>query len=342
MVLAASKLHQSLLKDVARSFYLSLRVLPCDVRPVMSLGYLLCRAADTIADSPTAALDEKKKLLTQLKTLFAAFPIPKEGLLEFLQDLEKANLTPKTGEKKLLAHFDDCSSWFNALDHTDQSLLQAVVTSVITGMEMDLAVFGNAGADAPRALSTEKELETYIHWIGGEPGRFWTNVCLAHWPRLDIPNKDQFLQDGIVFGTGLQMVNILRDLPADLKIGRCYIPQELLDKHGLTAQDLIARNKEDVFLTLYIDLIDQTMFRLGRGLSYLKQLPRYAFGMRAAVTWPLLIGGRTLHRLRETPSILRQTEPVKVKRGEIYRMVFKSLFLMPSTRLIRREFEKEA
>lgn len=42
---------RGLLRDVSRSFYLSLRALPPPVRGPLSLAYLLARAADTFADS---------------------------------------------------------------------------------------------------------------------------------------------------------------------------------------------------------------------------------------------------------------------------------------------------
>ena len=46
-----SELIGPLLRDVSRSFYLTLRVLPNAVRPQISVAYLLARASDTIADT---------------------------------------------------------------------------------------------------------------------------------------------------------------------------------------------------------------------------------------------------------------------------------------------------
>ena len=48
---AAGELTGPLLKQVSRSFYLSLAVLPAGVRPGIGLAYLLARATDTIADT---------------------------------------------------------------------------------------------------------------------------------------------------------------------------------------------------------------------------------------------------------------------------------------------------
>ena len=44
-------LLEGLLKGVSRSFYLTLRVLPANLRQPVGLAYLLARAADTIADT---------------------------------------------------------------------------------------------------------------------------------------------------------------------------------------------------------------------------------------------------------------------------------------------------
>lgn len=319
-----SQLDTDILKSVSRSFYLSLRVLPRSVRSLMALGYLLCRAADTIADTTSNPIAERTGLLKSFRQLFSSFPIPEEQLKDLVRDLSYANLAPKTGEGKLLESFSDCAAWFNSFSKTDQALLQQVVLAVIEGMEMDLRTFGDS-AETLRALSTEKDLENYINWIGGQPGYFWTNACLSHIPELKISNRDQWIQDGIIFGTGLQMVNILRDLPADLKRGRCYLPLELLSAHGLSPQDLLTAKKEDQFRTLYIDLIDQTVFRLERGYSYVRELPVTAFGLRMAVGLPMRIGLKTLEKLRETPSVLTAKEPVKVKRWEVYWLLVKSI-----------------
>ncbi len=334
------QIQNSLLKDVSRSFYLSFKILPKKIRSVMGLGYLLCRAADTIADTPSTQTSEKLKLLGQFRSLFATFPIPSDRLTDFLRDLDNLNLTPKVNEQRLLKNFNRCTAWFNSLTRSNQALIQSVVTAVITGMEMDLKIFDGSDAESAKAMPTDKELEAYIHWIGGEPGRFWTSVCLSHLPVLNIPNPDRMLQDGIIFGTGLQMVNILRDFPEDLKMGRCYIPTELLNRDGIAIDDIIAGKKEDEFRKVYVDLIDQTIFRLERGLSYISQLPKFSLGLRAAVWWPLMIGMKTLKKLRETPNILKTTGPVKIKRSQIYGLILTSFFLLPFDALLKKEFEK--
>ena len=60
-------LLRTVLKSVSRSFYLTLAVLPADVRAPVSLAYLLARAADTIADTELVERSRRLHYLTRLR-----------------------------------------------------------------------------------------------------------------------------------------------------------------------------------------------------------------------------------------------------------------------------------
>src|SRR4051812_14913536 len=69
MILAAlsDPTLDGILRGVARSFYLSLALLPAEVRLQLSIAYLLARAADTIADTEVVARADRMRLLSALK-----------------------------------------------------------------------------------------------------------------------------------------------------------------------------------------------------------------------------------------------------------------------------------
>src|SRR6266571_987532 len=56
-----------LLKQVSRSFYLTMRVLPDAIRPQISVAYLLARATDTVADTQIVPLTERLQALQALR-----------------------------------------------------------------------------------------------------------------------------------------------------------------------------------------------------------------------------------------------------------------------------------
>lgn len=331
-------IYKDILKSVSRSFYLSLRVLPAPMRPIMSMGYLLCRTADTIADTEAIPVKDRLQMLMRFRTLFQNFPLSKSLLNDFVQDLIQANTTPTTSEGKLLNNFKDTANAFNQLPKTDQALIQEVVLAVIAGMEIDLKNFGSS-KESLKAFVTTDELENYIHHIGGEPGRFWTKVCLAYGPSIQIKSREKWIEDGIAFGKGLQMVNILRDIPEDIQNGRCYIPSTLLKEHDLVPQDLLNDEKLTTFLTLYHNLIDQTIDRLSHGYRYIDQFPENNFRLKAAVWWPLSIGLKTLGRLRQNKKILSGEKSIKVSRGEIYALMGSSLLTLNFKKQMERDYK---
>ena len=67
--LRALRIDWPLLKRVSRSFYLTLRLLPGQIRESIALAYLLARLSDTLADGPTT--EAEKQLLMRRKEIEA-------------------------------------------------------------------------------------------------------------------------------------------------------------------------------------------------------------------------------------------------------------------------------
>ena len=57
----------------------------------------------------------------------------------------------------------------------------------------------------------------------------------------------EMLKLGIRFGKALQLINILRDIPSDLSIGRCYIPSVRLADLGMNVSDLKSKHSMEKF-----------------------------------------------------------------------------------------------
>src|SRR6185503_10675292 len=103
---------------------------------------------------------------------------------------------------------------------------------------------------------------------------------------------------GVLYGKGLQLVNILRDIPADLAKSRCYIPAEQLQAIGLTPADLLRPEAETKFRPLYNQYLDLAESHLAAGWEYTNLIPFGQIRLRLACAWPILIGLRSIARLR--------------------------------------------
>ena len=205
-----------LLRSVSRSFYLTIRVLPGQLRDSIGLAYLLARASDTIADSEHAPAAIRRTHLADFRQML------RRGNTEGLPGLQSAISSEHPGERELIAKLDRCIAWLVGLPEFDRAAIVAVLEKIIHGQALDLERFPGTGA--PVALPDAAALEEYTYLVAGCVGEFWTHLCAHHLPRYSAFPLDELSALGIDFGKGLQLVNILRDLPADLRAGRCYLP----------------------------------------------------------------------------------------------------------------------
>jgi farnesyl-diphosphate farnesyltransferase len=333
-------LLRDLLKQVSRSFYLTLRILPRSIRPQISLAYLLARATDTVADTEIVSVDERLSVLRNLCERILANAVGPLDLAPFLGPTNSAN----PSERILLQNLNQLLQLLASFESADQQRIKDVLSVIISGQELDLIRFGAASAKNIIALRTAEELDDYTYRVAGCVGEFWTRTCLAHL-HLDLAldrdshltPPEQLLRDGIAFGKGLQLVNVLRDVPRDLRQGRCYLPADELAKVGLKPDDLLDASNEERIRPIYNRWLDRARSHLAAGWEYTNTLPRTQFRLRLACAWPILIGMDTLDALATNP-ILDSPHPVKISRRKVRQIILRSVLLYPCSARWRRQF----
>ena len=312
----------SLLRDVSRSFYLTLRVLPLSIRWQIGLAYLLARATDTIADTEVVPVADRLHALNQLRARIAGTSQSPLGFTAFARQQG----TP--AERVLLERLDEALAALAKFSYSDQQRIREVLATITSGQELDLQRFAGANERSITALQTDAELDDYTHRVAGCVGEFWTRICCAHlFPgtKLDEP---ALIANGIRFGKGLQLVNILRDLPADLRQGRCYLPASRLHAVGLTPADLLTPANESRLRPLYDLHLDLAAAHLAAGWEYTNTLPRRFIRVRLACAWPVLIGLRTLAKLR-TANPLDPAQRIKITRAEVWSLIASTIWRYP-------------
>jgi farnesyl-diphosphate farnesyltransferase len=349
-----------LLKQTSRSFYLTLRVLPAAVRPQIGLAYLLARTTDTIADTELVPLEQRLDALQKLRErILGTISAP-------LNFGEMARQQASPAERALLENVEAGLAALRELSSTDAQLIRQVLDTITSGQELDLRRFANAtGARTPSsasvanktcadegirapamiALQSDAELDDYTYRVAGCAGEFWTDICLEHefssmeilgFTELTAPSFEEL---GVRFGKGLQLVNILRDLPADLRKGRCYLPADKLSEAGLKPADLLQPANENKFRPLYNRYLDLAESHLAAGWSYTNTIPWPHMRVRLACAWPVLIGIETLKRLRaENP--LDPERRIKISRAEVRGIILRSVLCYPISPLWKNLFSQ--
>jgi farnesyl-diphosphate farnesyltransferase len=187
------------------------------------------------------------------------------------------------------------------------------------------------------ALETDAELDDYTYRVAGCVGEFWTKLTRAHlFPEARI-DEDRFLADGVRFGQGLQLVNILRDLPKDLRAGRCYLPSRRLTEAGLKPEDLLDPANYPRLRLLYAELLDRAQAHLEAGWRYTNTLPRGQIRLRLACAWPVLLGAKTITTLCSA-NVLDARRRVKVSRSEVEWLLVTSTLRAPFRGAWERQF----
>lgn len=318
-------LGKQILKDVSRSFYLSMRVLPKAMREPISLGYLLARASDTLADTDGLDASLRSEMLAGFGEI-----IHGGERSDWLQRLA-LDVVPKqshAGEKVLLENMEGVFTWLDALDDEplpasadhyqspdvqsvggrQKSAILTVMDHILRGQRLDIERFE---LQQGFRFTLDAELEEYCYLVAGCVGEFWTDIGLISLGEFSRIEAARLKQWGANYGKGLQLINILRDLPADLQAGRCYLP-------GVDSTDHDA-------------LINESARWRARAREYLEDGSSYADSLvhrrtRAATALPGLIGERTLD-LMDDADWDELSQGVKVSRREVYRCAWEALFV---------------
>ena len=216
--------------------------------------------------------------------------------------------------------------------------MHAVLDTIIEGQIQDLRVFPGEDEGKLAALETREDLDRYTYLVAGCVGEFWTEVHVAHRPRLarwDLPRMRAL---GMRFGKGLQLTNVLRDVPARPAPGPLLPappgPGPARASSRATCSTRAARRAARPLLG---EWLDTALDHYEAGWQYTFAIPRREARMRLACAWPLLIGLRTLDLLAASPNWLDPAITLKVPRVRVYGLMAHSLGTVWSTRALGRQ-----
>ncbi len=317
---STSTLRGTILRQVSRSFYLSIFILPKKLRDPVSLGYLLARSSDTIADTMQIPIDlriEKLKLLAR--------GIQGEALGDAIVDLS-ASLSPlqkNPSERALIESLKSCLDWLDRSEVLDRKEVCAVLEQINRGQILDLERFHD-----PRqiiALETAAELDEYTYLVAGSAGEFWTRLCFRHLRKFSPRGETDMLKLAKRYGMGLQLINILRDAGDDLHAGRCYFPNEELAAAAMEPSHIL--REPDRFQSIYRRWLDKAEQGIKSGVEYARAIRNLR--VRIATVSPALIGARTIALLRNAGATALHRH-IKVSRKEVRSIVSSLAFSLGS------------
>ena len=298
----ATDVTGELLKAVSRSFYLTIRFLPKEMRPAVALGYMLARATDSVADTSTTTLQQRADILQRMGAVIAGNAQEEEqsALLKALKN-EIAPGLSHVAERTLLCEFGTCLQALDTFDAVQQAHIRKVLATIVKGQLWDLTAFAERDT-----VKDDEETRRYTYSVAGCVGEFWTELGYTTMGErfCEESRRAVMTAAGIRFGQGLQLINILRDMEEDAARGRHYLCSDA-DKWLHRAESY-----------------------MNDGIDYSRRLG--TFSLRFASMLPAVIGKKTIELLRSVPL---GKGKVKIKRTAVYLSMLQALWMSRSKRV---------
>ena len=314
------ELGNELLASVSRSFFLSLRFLPEKMREATSLGYLLARLSDTIADTEALPEIERLGVLSEIGRAIQG----EGGFPDFSSLSLGSGLTD--GENILLQKSGQCLEWLNCQKDDFAKPIRKVMGSIIRGQSNDLRKFSSNNLEF---LQSDEELDQYLYDVAGSVGVFWTEIgFVSYGDKFSIQDNETLIRLGADYGKSLQLINILRDFSDDFISGRCYFPgnfdnytdQEIweeVSEHLIARCRFLMRSSSD-----YVESLRSPRIRFSTGLPAIIGVETLNLIQKA--TWKK-IGNRIKVDRKRVKLILFQTAMSSLTNRGISKRILKSL-----------------
>ncbi len=298
------------LREVSRSFSLPIRMLRPELERAVTVGYLLCRAADTVEDLAELTPERRQTLFgVLLEVLGGASPEP---LVRAAGEIEGDD-----PERALLRGSGRVVAVLRELPAGHQAATRRWVAEMVRGM----ALYAHRPAERGLvALTTLHDLERYCYFVAGTVGHLLTDLFVD---AAGIPaDHAEVLRGGAEdFGLGLQLTNILKDVAEDHGRGWCFVPRTLCSAAALNPADLLLPERRHAAHRALAPVFERATRALDGALEYTLAIPAEASDIRMFCLLPLWMAVRTLERCRLNDDVLRGDRVVKIPRDEVEQMV---------------------
>jgi farnesyl-diphosphate farnesyltransferase len=274
------------LQGVSRTYAIVVPMLPPPLDHTVGLAYLLMRMVDTVEDATALSPAERSADLDRLEAALAGDEAAIAALARPLGD------TPD--ECALMQAAPEVFTRLQALPDAQRAALIRCARAMIAGVRQLMARSAERGLTYP-AVRDMAELREYCYYVAGVVGEMLYTLMSRH---IDRPEHDALRTRAVELGTGLQLVNILKDAPADSVHGRRYLP--LVQSDGTSAADI------------YDAALQTARGCLREGVEYILALPASQPGLRRFCGLPVVWGALTLNRAA------RDASAAKIDRDAIY------------------------
>jgi len=295
---------RDMLRNVSRTFAISIEQLPAGLSKAVTIAYLLFRVSDCLEDTDELEASQKAELLRLwAKVLEGSMPVT--TLTEAV-----SNLDENDPEIYVTQHADQLLDELHKLPEANQETITYHVHQTSLGM----ARWQEHGP----FVENEEEMDDYMFEVAGRVGYLLTDLFGWYSPIIE-KQKDKLRPLAREFGLALQTVNIIRGMRKDYERGWVFVPRSFYEPLGLTRDNLFAKENQAQALQVVARLADKAENHLRNGLQYIIYIPPINYRIRLACMWPLFFAIKTLALSRDNIHVI--LNEAKITRAEVMQII---------------------
>lgn len=312
-----------MVRQVSRTFALSIEQLPPPLQDAVGIAYLLLRVSDILEDHPDLSPDRKVELL-RLWAQVLDGSAPVEDLTRQVAGLDSRDPEVAVAQQADLV-----------LDMVRRQPLpvQEILVRDVHQSTLGMARWQEHGP----FVEDEPALDDYMHEVAGRVGYLVTDLFLWHYPDLE-PRRAELMPLARECGLALQTVNVIRGLSKDYARGWVFVPITFYQRCGLTRDTLFDPACLPQAMRVVGIMADKADRHLEHGLAYVTAFPRRYHGLRLALIWPFFFAVRTLAINRRDPQVI--LGEAKMSRAEVQRIVAQTKALGWSNRWLYQYYHR--
>ncbi|WP_459191664.1 phytoene/squalene synthase family protein [Halosimplex sp. J119] len=263
-------------RQTGRTFYVATKLLPERVREATYVLYAFFRVADEVVDRPDDPDPDAQRRRLEAMRAIALGESPDHA--ELPED-----------ERAVLEAFRTLAAEKGIADEEIEVFVDAMLQDVETAR-----------------YETYEDLEAYMRGSSVAVA----NMMMA---AMEMPEaeRERALPHARALAEAFQLTNFLRDVREDIHdYGRVYVPQETLERYGVSESDLAEARVSDGFVAAMRHELQRTERRYREGVAGIRLLPEDCqFGVLLAAVFYAehhrLIRSRGYDVLSETPELGR-------------------------------------
>ena len=294
------------LRNVSRSFALTIPMLEKNILIPILVGYLEARILDSFEDEKKCEIGNKKRV-ENMEKVISIISDPDsldKGMIKELGDAA-SELMQNPHYLDLTLNMDKVMAVHRTIDRNSSNAISRWFSIMSAGMQKYLN----------KRIDTFEQLDEYCYYVGGTVGGFLTEVLLDK-TRMASTEQVRILKaEQRDFGLFLQKVNIIRDFREDmLRNEKIFWPHEVFMEHNLKPRDMLERENEPKAMLILDRMIGNVKRHIKSTRNYIDAIPEDYPGFRKMSAINFTMGFETLVKLNGNPDVFYSESPVKIDR----------------------------